>query len=195
MDILPDIQLGPVGERKDPNTLPRSDTGVVEIPEFRPLILGVPAVAGAAKGKNTFLGPGFFLVTPRASEGSVEFVFVQGLLEPFGLHHIGIQRRTMGERIDSLPDTLFIDVHQQIKPVLGRHPVAEGNHFTKLPCCVYMHQRKRESGRVKGLEGQTQHYRGILADGIQHHRVCRFGCHLADDVYALSFKLAQVGHG
>src|SRR6185369_16438963 len=57
VDVLPDIQLGPVGEREDTDTFPRLDTGVVQVPKLRALVLGVPAVVGAAEGEDALLGP------------------------------------------------------------------------------------------------------------------------------------------
>ena len=56
-----------------------------------------------------------------------------------------------------------------------------------------MQQGKGRRRRVKGLAGQVQHDRRILADGIEHHRVAEFGHHFAHDMDAFGFKLLQVG--
>ena len=37
-----------------------------------------------------------------------------------------------------------------------------------------------------------QHHGGILANGIQHHRVIKLGGHFADDMNGFGFKLLQM---
>ena len=48
-DILPDIRLGPIREGEDAHTLFGIHTCVVDIPEFRPLIFGIPLLMFIAK--------------------------------------------------------------------------------------------------------------------------------------------------
>ena len=81
----------------------------------------------------------------------------------------------------------------QVEAAFGRHPVAELDHLAEFPGGVDVQQGKRRRGRVKGLAGQVQHDRRILADGVEHHRVVEFGHHFADDVDAFGFQLLQVG--
>ena len=54
------------------------------------------------------------------------------------------------------------------------------------------------NGILPGIEGllrQPHHHRGVLADGIQHHRALELRGHFADDVDALGFEGAQMGQG
>ncbi len=73
IDVLPDIQLGPVRERKDPDALTRIDFGVVEAPQFGALVFGVPAVELVPEREKlalwlgTFPRPGGHLQTRRRS--------------------------------------------------------------------------------------------------------------------------------
>src|SRR3954452_686661 len=41
-EVLPDVELGPVAEREDPDVLALVVPAVGEVPELRPLVLGVP---------------------------------------------------------------------------------------------------------------------------------------------------------
>src|ERR1700704_4626102 len=100
-DVLPDIELGPVRQRKHANTLPGALAGVVERPELGALLLGVPAVLGGAERKNALLGATRLLGAPRAAERRIEAVLVERLAERLGLHDIGVQLRAVGERANA----------------------------------------------------------------------------------------------
>src|SRR3546814_6510282 len=52
---------------------------------------------------------------------------------------------------------------------------------------------ERRRGRVKGLAGEMQHHRRILAHRIEHHRPLGLGDHLAHDVDALRLELLEMG--
>src|SRR3546814_7327548 len=56
-----------------------------------------------------------------------------------------------------------------------------------------MEQRERRRGRVKGLAGEMQHHRRILAHRIEHHRPLGLGDHLAHDVDAPRLELLEMG--
>src|ERR1700676_4173309 len=96
-DVLPDIELGPVRQRKHAQALSGALAGVVERPELGALLLGVPAVLGGAERKNALLGTTLLLVAPRAAEGRIEAVLVERLAERLGLHDIGVQLRAVGK--------------------------------------------------------------------------------------------------
>src|SRR5580658_3129175 len=98
MNVLPDIELGPVGQWKYANALALCLAGVVQVPELRTLVLRVPALRCRAKREDPFLGAGFFLVPARAAEGGIELVFRECLLQPFSLPQIGVQRAVV-ERV------------------------------------------------------------------------------------------------
>ena len=94
-DVLPDIELGPVGQRKDADRLAWRDAGVVDLPHFRALVLGVPGMLGVAEGEDALLGARLFLVAPRAAECRVEAVFVQRLAQRHRLHDMRMGVRAM----------------------------------------------------------------------------------------------------
>ncbi len=78
MDVVPDVELGPVGEREDADAFAGVDAGVVEVPELGALVLGVPLAGSVAEGEDAFLGAGFFFVAAGSAEGGVEAVVRAG---------------------------------------------------------------------------------------------------------------------
>ena len=79
VDVLPDVQLGPVANRKHSDALTPVDPAVVEVPELRSLVLRIPSVVPVPKTEHPLLGPGPFLVAPGASERGIEATGVQRL--------------------------------------------------------------------------------------------------------------------
>src|SRR5206468_736482 len=72
VDVLPDVELGPVGEREDADALALQDLAVVEVPQLRPLVLRVPLALAVAEGVDPLLGAALLLVPAGAPEGGVE---------------------------------------------------------------------------------------------------------------------------
>src|SRR5215211_1342226 len=100
IDVLPDVELGPVGQRKHADALALVRARVVEVPELRALLLRIPPVLGRTEGEDALLGAALFLVAARPAERRVEAPLRQRLLEALRLHDIGMDRRAMDERID-----------------------------------------------------------------------------------------------
>ena len=193
MDVLPHVELGPVGQGKDPNALALVDPSVVDVPEFGTLILGVPTVMLVAEGEHALLGTGLLFVSPCPAKGGVETVLVQRLLESVCLHQLGVLLAVV-ERMDVVLETLLVDVNDHIEVQLPACIVlAKVDHLAELPRCVDVHQWKGRFGRVERLLRQAHHYGGVLADGVQHDGSVELGSHLAHDMDALGFQLLEVG--
>jgi hypothetical protein len=64
-DILPDVELGPVGQGKHPDAFALVLADIVERPQFGTLALRVPAVVGVAEAEDPLLSRGF---SPRRGE-------------------------------------------------------------------------------------------------------------------------------
>ena len=94
---MPHIELGPVRERKHPQALAFAFAGVVQAPELGPLLPGVPLVACRADREDPLLGARTLFVAPGTAERAVEAVDVERLLERLGLHHVGVNRRSVRE--------------------------------------------------------------------------------------------------
>src|SRR5690606_28713319 len=67
-DVLPDIQLGPVGQREYADGFALVLAGVVEVPQLWTLVLRVPSVGCGTEAEDAFLGAALFLVTARAAK-------------------------------------------------------------------------------------------------------------------------------
>src|SRR5579862_5778606 len=85
VDVKPDVQLRPIREWKDSNALAFIQAGIENVPQLRPLILGVPLAQRIAEGVDALLGPRFLLVAARAAERRIEAALSQSVQERFGL--------------------------------------------------------------------------------------------------------------
>src|SRR5471030_2823057 len=199
VDVLPDIQLGPVRQREYTNRLAFVDVAVVDVPQLGALVLRIPAVLVVAEGVHTLFGAGLLFVTAGATKGSVEAVLVQSLLEALGFHDVSVLGAAVGERVDALRHAIGVYVHQQVQAQLFNHAVAKAVHFLEFPLRIDMHHRKRQLAREERLARKVQHHGGVFTDGVQHHRVIELGGDLADDVDAFRLQLFQmrqfVDHG
>ena len=52
LDVLPDVKLGPVGDREDPQMLAGVNARVEQIPQLRALVLGVPLAEAVAERED-----------------------------------------------------------------------------------------------------------------------------------------------
>ena len=82
----------------------------------------------------------------------------------------------------------------QFCPDGGNKVVAELNHFMELIARIDVQQGERDFAGKERLLGQPDHNRRVLADGIQHHRVLKFGGDFANDLNALGFEQVQMVH-
>jgi len=192
VDVLPDIQLGPVRQREHANRFAFVDVAVVDVPQLGPLIFRVPAVLAVTEGIHALFGTGFFFIATRTTKGGIKTVFVQSLLQALGLHDIGMLGAAVGERVNPLCHAVRVDVSDQVQAQLGDHLVAKAVHLLEFPLGIDMHHRKRQLAREKRLASKVQHHGGIFTDRVQHHRVIELGGHLADDVDAFRLQLFQV---
>src|SRR4051812_17912519 len=118
-DVLPHVELGPVGQREHADALAPALADIVQRPQLGPLALGVPAVVFVAEAEDALLGPALLLVPAGAAERRVEPVFVERLLQPLGLPHVGVQR-PVDERIDAAALSLRVLVDHQLDRRVGR---------------------------------------------------------------------------
>ena len=193
-DVVPHVELGPVGQRENPHRFAGLDAGVEDAPQLGPLVARVPAVAGRAVREDALLGAAFFLVAAGAAEGGIEAPFVHGLAQAFGLHDLGMDRRTGGDRRDAALEAFFVDMDEQIHAEARRGLIAERDHLAELPGRVDMQKRKRRLARRKGLLRDVQHRARILADRIEHDRIGEARHRLAHDVDGLGLEPAQLGY-
>ena len=146
-----------------------------------------------AKREHALLGARLLLVAAGATESEVEAVTIQRLPQRLCFHDVGVQFRSAGNRIDAALEPVAVDVHDQIEIELARPRIAERDHFAEFPRGIDVQQRERQPRRIERLERQVEQNRGVLADGIEHHRILGLGDRLAHDVDAFGLELLQVG--
>ena len=81
LDVLPDVQLGPVQQRMDADVRARLEVGLELVPQLRRLVLDVPFHVLVARAEVAFLGAGRFLVAADADDDAGEVVLVEHRLE------------------------------------------------------------------------------------------------------------------
>ncbi|MNQ77374.1 hypothetical protein D3C85_922390 [compost metagenome] len=191
LDVLPDIQLGPVRDREHAHVLAAMHAGVEQIPQLGPLGLGVPLAEFVAERKDAFLGARLFLVAPGAADAGVEAEFLDRLQQGYGLRRIA--RIGLAPQDDAAAaDRVFDAAHDQGFAQFGRACVAEGDHFVEVVPGVDVHQRERKAARPEGFLGQAQQHHGVLAAREQQHGFFAFGGHFAQDEYRFRFQPIQV---
>src|SRR5215475_11850534 len=83
--IGPDVALGPMQDRMNPQMGASRQPSVEVIPEFRRLVAHVPTALQAPRREHPLLRAGRFLVTANTREQAVETVLGKGKLQPLGL--------------------------------------------------------------------------------------------------------------
>src|SRR5262249_48336118 len=174
VDIEPHLELGPVGERENAQALALALAAVVEPPRLRALALGVPAMLRVAQREHALLGTRALLVAARTAKGSIEAVQVERLAQGLRLHHVGVQLRAMCDRRDAALEPVRVGMNDEVEPELAYAGVAERDHLAEFPGRIDMEKRKRRLRRIERLEREMHQDGGILADGIEHHRIVRF---------------------
>src|ERR1700680_1285695 len=121
MDVLPDIELGPIRDWKHTDTFRLGLPSIVEPPQFRALILRIPAVVGSSKGKYSLLCAADFFIAPRPAKGNVEAMQIERLLQALGFPHVCMYLRPMVEWIDSARLGLRVLVDDELHSGFLRH--------------------------------------------------------------------------
>ena len=151
-------------------------------------------MACRTKGEYAFLGAALFLIAPGAAERRVETMFVERLLEPFGLPKIGV-KPAMVERVDPLRERIGVAMDDQLHSRRGGSAITQRVHGAKLPRRVDMEQRKGRRRRMEGLAREVEHHRAVLAHRVEHHGPLGLCDDLAEDVDALGFEPLKMGKG
>src|SRR6202163_4547204 len=80
----------------------------------------------------------------------------------------------------------------EAKSKLADATIAECDHVAEFPGRNDTQQRAPQLRRIKRLECQMQEDGGVLADGIEQHRLLALDHSLADDVDAFGLELFEV---
>ena len=169
------------------------NTRVEHIPQFRALILWIPAVMLVTEAEHALLGAALFFIAAGASDGSVKLPLVECLAQALRLHDIRVHLAAASKWVDASSQSLLIDVHAQVNAKALRGLVAETDHLPELPRGVHMQKREGRLGRPECLHGQLQQDRAVLTDGIHQHWSLETSGGFAQDLDALCLKLVKMG--
>jgi hypothetical protein len=189
-DVAPDVELGPVQERVDPDVGAGREAGHVLVPELRRLVLEVPGVARVARAEVALLGPRALLVAADPGDQAVEAVPREGAVQPGGLARRRAGRGRQG-RVHLLDGRAGLD--EELEAPLLAVAVAEGVHLAELLAGVDVEHRERHVAEER-LARQPQHDVAVLAERPQHGEAVQLGVGLAQHVDALRLKDVQMVH-
>ena len=135
--------------------------GVVEVPQFRALVLRVPLAELVAEAHDPLLWRAPFLVAAGAADAAVEAEFLDGFEQR---HRLVLVARFafMFEDDRAALHGVFNRADDQALAQFGGALVAEGNDFLVVVAGVDVHQRKGNLPGRKGLFGDAQHADRIL---------------------------------
>ena len=190
-DVLPDVELGPVGNREDAQVLAGRQARVVEAPELRALVARVPLAELVAVREDALLGAGLFLVAARAAEERVELEFLDRVEQRHRLVHVAA---LVGAAQLHAPgaDRIAHASHDEALAELGRPRVAKRDHLGEIVLGVDVQQRERKAIGPERLLGDAQHHDGILAAREEQRRIRGLAHHLAHDVDRFALEPVEV---
>ncbi len=154
-DVLPHVELGPVRQREGPHALAGVHLALVDLPQFRALLAGIPLAEGVAKGENALLGPRLVLVAPRAAEGGVEAVIVESVEQRHRLQAIA-RTHDPGVLDLALVDSVLHPGDDQSRADALDGGVTEVDDLGEVLTGVDVHDRKRQLLGREGLDGEVQ---------------------------------------
>ncbi len=148
LDVVPDVELGPVRERKDAHRLA---AGFAHCRGATARAAGSSDPSGAAPSGTSTRAP-WPATSPRRAgrrRNRVEAGCVERLLQPLGLHHVGVDR-SQSRTGSARRQALRVDVHDQLEA--GPAAIGRGSvHLLELPRRVDVQQRERRLARKERL--------------------------------------------
>lgn len=194
LDVLPDVEFGPVGEGEDAEAFAGVVAGVEESPEFGALVFGVPDLVAVAEGEDAFFGAGTLFVAAGTAEGGVEAVELEGLDEGAGFEVFGaLGAGPVFDVAAELFEGFFVFVDDEFGTEFFGEAVAVGVHLGELEGGVDVHQGEGELAGAEGFAGDVEHAGGVFADGEEHDGLFAFGDDFAHDVDGFVFEAFEVG--
>src|SRR5580704_3314507 len=125
MEVDPDVELGPVRERKHADALAFPFAPVVKAPRLGALPFRIPAVLRIPKGKHALFGARALFIAPGAAERYVEPILVERLTQGLCLHDVSVQVRAVADRADAPRHAILIGMHDEPKSKLADATIAE----------------------------------------------------------------------
>jgi len=190
LDVAPDVQFGPVGEREDADVLAGAVPAVVQVPQFRALAARLPLAETVAQAEDPLLGAGAFLVAPAAAEHRVVAVLVDRVQQRHGLQRVAGAVRPFDEA--AVVDVVLHGRHFQPQAVAGHDPIAEVDDLGEVVAGVHVHDGKRDVRGPERLRGEREHDDRVLATGEQQRGTLELGRDLTHDVDRLGLEYVEL---
>ena len=138
VDVLPNIQLSPVGDGEDPHAFTFVNPGIVDVPEFGTLIFGIPTVMFVTEREDPLFGPALLFVPSGPADDGIVSTGIEGLFESFGFHDVGVHLATVNEGVDIHLLAAGIGVDNQIEAQLFGATIPKLDHLFEFPLRIDM---------------------------------------------------------
>ena len=110
----------------------------------------------AAKREHALLGARFLFVSPGAPQSQIEAILIERLAQRLRLHHVGMELRPAGDRIDAAREAVAVDVRDQLEAEFVDAGIAERDHLAEFPGGVDVQERKRRLSRIERFQRKMQ---------------------------------------
>src|SRR5579862_9877585 len=191
-DVLPDVELGPVRDRKHADVLTLADARVEEVPELRTLGPRVPLAEVVAEAEDALFRPRTLLVAARAAHRRIEAVLGDRVEQRRRLELV--PRRARARLLDDAAavDRLLHACDDEPLAELGDTPVAKLEHLREVVAGVDVHDGERQLAGPERLLREAQQHDRVLAAGEEQHGPLQLGGDLTHDVDRLRLELVEV---
>ena len=191
-DVVPHVELGPVGQREDPDVLTLVVARVVEVPQLGALALRVPLAELVSEAEDPLLGPSLLLVPPGPAEDGVMAALGDGAQQRRRLQPVAGGSRCVSSTVRPASMSSCTLATTTRTPDVGGVPVPELEHLCEVAPGVDVQHGERDRRRPEGLLGHVQHDDGVLAAREHERGTLELGRHLAEDVDRLRLEGAQI---
>src|SRR5215813_3243151 len=172
-DVLPDVALGPVGQRKHAHRFAFVNSAAVERPELRTLTPRVPLTECVPQRKHAFFRARSFFLAAGSPDRRVELIFVQGVEQCSRFQLAAAPRDTELQRMSAGCDRVFVTMYDESRADFFAEAIAKFDHLFELITCVDVKEWERQRSWIEGFPGKVYEHARILADGIQQHRISK----------------------
>src|SRR6185295_13816298 len=165
-DVLPDIQFGPVADRKDAHVFARMHARVIEAPQLGALVLRIPLTELVAEREHALLGARLLLVAPGAADTGVELLRSDGFEQGDRLGHVAALVRP--PQLDgATPNRVLHRTYEQPHAQFRDASIAELYGFGKVMPGVDVQNGKWDRPRTERFLRQSQYHCRVFAPGKQ----------------------------
>ena len=191
LDVFPHVHLGPIADGENAHVFALIQPTIVEIPNFRALILRIPLAKTIAETEEALLGAGLFFIAARPTDAAIEAKLLDRREERGDLQAVATDFPRCGLG-DPFRDRLLNRAHDQFAAELLRAAVAEFVELGKMMTGIDVEQRHRQVRRTKRFLREAQETDGVLAPGEEERGPLKFARDLPHNVDSLGFEMLKM---